>query len=51
MARWIKTSLAVLLVGLALDDAAIPLLYAQRGAVKPTILQKSDIADVPVMRW
>ena len=47
MARWIKTSLVILLVGLALDGASIPLLYAQQGANKPTILQKGDIADIP----
>jgi uncharacterized RmlC-like cupin family protein len=47
VARWIKTSLVILLVGLALDGASIPLLYAQQGANKPTILQKGDIADIP----
>jgi hypothetical protein len=47
VAQWIKTSLAILLVGLALDGASIPLLYAQQGAIRPTILQKGDTADIP----
>ena len=47
VARWIKTSLVILLVGLALDGASIPLLYAQQDANKPKILQKGDIADIP----
>jgi quercetin dioxygenase-like cupin family protein len=47
VSRWIKTSLAIMLVGLALDGASIPLLYAQQGAIRPTILQKGDTVDIP----
>ena len=47
MSRWIKTSLAIMLVGLALDGASIPLLYAQQGAIRPTILQKDNTVDIP----
>jgi quercetin dioxygenase-like cupin family protein len=43
----IKSSLAVLLVGFVLDSASISLLYAQQSAIRPTILQKGDIADTP----
>jgi quercetin dioxygenase-like cupin family protein len=47
VARWIKTSLVIPLVGLALGGASIQLLYAQQGAIRPSILQKGDIADIP----
>jgi len=43
----IKTSLAILLVGLALDGASTQLLHAQQSANRPTILQHGDIADIP----
>lgn len=47
MAQWIKTSLAILLVGLTLDGASIPPLHAQQSVNRPMILQKGDIADIP----
>ena len=43
----IKTSLTILVVGLALDGASTQLLHAQQSANRPTILQHGDIADIP----
>jgi len=43
----IKTSLAILLVWLALEGASTQLLHAQQSANRPTILQHGDIADIP----
>ena len=43
----IKTSLTILVVGLALDGASTQLLHAQQSANRPTILQKGETEDIP----
>jgi len=45
--QWIKTSIAILLGGLALDGTPIQLLHAQQGPIRPTILQKGETEDIP----
>ena len=47
MVEWIKTSLTILLVGLAFDSASIQSPYAQQGVNRPTILQKGETEDIP----